>query len=483
MGSAELARPDPAGAAAEDAGLARVVVGRGERWSPQQGVALLQRAGERVEGRELERLLGGQVGKDRGDPLGERGLAASLGAGQQQVVPAGGGDLDGEAGVVDARRRRPCRPRRAAARRARPAAGCPTSVRPEAPAGPPRRRARRPPGRASARRAPRRRAPAPPRGPGARGRRPGGCPGGTAASTIGSTPGTARRPPVRVSSPMKTEPVTSARAELAVALSTASAIARSKWVPRLGRSLGREQDRDPLGRRPVQSGVVDGHPAPVRRLVDGQRRAAPPGSGRPGPARRRPGRRRGGRWRRRARWSGVAETGISRSPARARPARGPCRAAAPPPGRPGSPAGSPHGPRPTATPSRCSRASLASVIASWGEPCSRLVRVLTSQTTSAGPSRSTRSISPSSQRQLRSSSTIPRASRWSVGHPLAVAPERLVARPCLRHRCPPREQRRGRCPQGGPSPVAGCGEPASAVGCGRQVAQLTSIGCLTPVPV
>ena len=59
-----------------------------------------------------------------------------------------------------------------------------------------------------------------------------------AASTIGSTPGTDRSPPLSVSSPMKTEPVTSAWGSWPSALSTASAMARSKWVPRFGRSLG-----------------------------------------------------------------------------------------------------------------------------------------------------------------------------------------------------------------------------------------------------
>jgi hypothetical protein len=44
----DLAGADPAGAAAEDAGLARVVVGRGERRPPEQPVAFLERAGQGV---------------------------------------------------------------------------------------------------------------------------------------------------------------------------------------------------------------------------------------------------------------------------------------------------------------------------------------------------------------------------------------------------------------------------------------------------
>ena len=49
--------------------------------------------------------------------------------------------------------------------------------------------------------------------------------------------------------------------------------------------------------------------------------------------------------------------------------------------------------------------------ASCGDPHASCVRVLTSQATSTSPSRSTRSSSPSSHRQLRSSRTIPRSIR------------------------------------------------------------------------
>ncbi len=59
-----------------------------------------------------------------------------------------------------------------------------------------------------------------------------------AAITMGSTPGTERRPPDSVSSPMKT---VSWRAEAGTSASAAliaTAIARSKWVPLLGRSAG-----------------------------------------------------------------------------------------------------------------------------------------------------------------------------------------------------------------------------------------------------
>ncbi len=59
-----------------------------------------------------------------------------------------------------------------------------------------------------------------------------------AASTIGSTPGTERRPPLRVSSPMKRLPRSASCGATPAAASTATAMARSKWVPRFGRSAG-----------------------------------------------------------------------------------------------------------------------------------------------------------------------------------------------------------------------------------------------------
>ena len=63
-------------------------------------------------------------------------------------------------------------------------------------------------------------------------------PRAAAASTIGSTPGTERRPPSRVSSPMKAVASHGAAGTWPDAASTETAMARSKWVPRLVRSAG-----------------------------------------------------------------------------------------------------------------------------------------------------------------------------------------------------------------------------------------------------
>ena len=59
-----------------------------------------------------------------------------------------------------------------------------------------------------------------------------------AQSTIGSTPGTERRPPDRVSSPIRTVSSSDSLGTTSRAPRIAMAIARSKWVPRLGRSAG-----------------------------------------------------------------------------------------------------------------------------------------------------------------------------------------------------------------------------------------------------
>ena len=156
------------------------------------------------------------------------------------------------------------------------------------------------------------------------------------------------------------------------------------------------------------------------------------GRARAGPARRRPGRRPGGRSRRRARCVGVAANGISRSPGRARPGPAPSVAAARPPGRPGSPAGVTSWASAQRTPSRWSRLSLAGVTASWGEPCSRLVRVLTSHTTSAS-----RRAAPGRARPRRSAScgrarTSPCSARWRAATCSPYAPRAWLCSAWLR---------------------------------------------------
>ncbi len=98
---ADLPRPHPAGAAAEHARRGRRVV-RGEpRWPPHQPASLREDAGDGVQRRDLERLLGRQVGQDRRDALGDRRLAGPAGADQHRGVAARRGDLDGVADVLE----------------------------------------------------------------------------------------------------------------------------------------------------------------------------------------------------------------------------------------------------------------------------------------------------------------------------------------------------------------------------------------------
>ena len=55
---------------------------------------------------------------------------------------------------------------------------------------------------------------------------------------MGSTPATDRSPPAKVSSPTNRLSLSAAAGIVPSAASTATAIARSKWVPRLARSAG-----------------------------------------------------------------------------------------------------------------------------------------------------------------------------------------------------------------------------------------------------
>ncbi|GAA3674061.1 hypothetical protein GCM10022237_37000 [Nocardioides ginsengisoli] len=86
---------DPAEAAADDARLARIVMGRGEGRADHHPPPGVEDSRERVEGGELEGLLRVEVGQDRGQPFGEAGLSAALRPREQDGVPAGRGDLDG----------------------------------------------------------------------------------------------------------------------------------------------------------------------------------------------------------------------------------------------------------------------------------------------------------------------------------------------------------------------------------------------------
>ena len=129
-------------------------------------------------------------------------------------------------------------------------------------------------------------------------------PRAAAAITIGSTPGTERSPPVRVSSPMKTVPPSAARGIRPSAASTDTAIARSKWVPLFSRSAGESRIVIRFVAGQLELAVDDRHPAAVAGLVQRRRPVGRPGWCRPGRATRRPGRRSGGRALPAARWCG-----------------------------------------------------------------------------------------------------------------------------------------------------------------------------------
>ena len=95
-----------------------------------------------------------------------------------------------------------------------------------------------------------------------------------AAITIGSTPGTDRRPPVRVSSPITRVSLSASGWTSPQAVSTASAMARSKWVPRFIRSAGDSR---------IVTRLVAGHGKPelVTAIRTRSRASCRDGSGRP----------------------------------------------------------------------------------------------------------------------------------------------------------------------------------------------------------
>ena len=167
-----------------------------------------------------------------------------------------------------------------------------------------------------------------------------------AARVIGSTPGTDRRLPPSVSSPMNTDPSTSASGSWLSALSTASAIARSKWVPRLGRSQGESRIVTRLlvghGRWVLWTAIWQRDGAWLRETSHRPTMVSPAWPGETSA------------WTS-TRWPtapsramvGVVATDISRSPVRARRAPCPGAGAARRRGRPGSRVGGHRAPRPT----------------------------------------------------------------------------------------------------------------------------------------
>src|SRR5690606_19344128 len=70
-----------------------------ERRAAQQAAAGVEGAGDGVDGGHLERVAVVEVRQETGEPGGQHGLAGTGRADHEEVVPAGGGDLEGEAGV------------------------------------------------------------------------------------------------------------------------------------------------------------------------------------------------------------------------------------------------------------------------------------------------------------------------------------------------------------------------------------------------
>ncbi len=90
----DLTRTQEPGAAAEQACRGDRVVRRAER-RMREDPAPGQQAGHRVQLRGLEGLLPRERRQDRGEPPGEHGLAGAGRAHHEDVVTAGGGDLEG----------------------------------------------------------------------------------------------------------------------------------------------------------------------------------------------------------------------------------------------------------------------------------------------------------------------------------------------------------------------------------------------------
>ncbi len=71
VSAADLARTDPAGAAAEQADPRGGVVWREERALGHQALVALEHSGERQNRGQLQCLIEREVGQDAGHPLGE----------------------------------------------------------------------------------------------------------------------------------------------------------------------------------------------------------------------------------------------------------------------------------------------------------------------------------------------------------------------------------------------------------------------------
>ena len=297
-------------------------------------------------------------------------------------------------------------------------------------------------------------------------------PRSAAAITIGSTPGTERSPPARVSSPMNTTPVERAARHDAGGAEHGDRDGQVVVGAALGQVGRREQDRGTAGGRPLELAVDDRHPAPVAGLVE---RGVGPADEHGGHlARRDVGLdvdevADGAVERHRVAWS---RTAFRPAPRRGRRSTAPRRGRSTATRSTRTSSGRTSCSSAHRHTSRCSRSSRTGSTASCGDPHPSPRRVLTSQATSTSPSRSTRSSSPSGHRQLRSSSTIPRSvGEQPGGEGLAVGTQRLSAGRGRRHVVTSCEEdhrcsRRGRSARAVP-----CGRARRATaGCGRLVA-------------
>ena len=85
-------------ASADDRGRASRVVGVAERWPGDERGLWWEGAGDGVDGRDLQRACGIEVGEQGGETFGEHGLSGAWRTGEEHMVAAGRGDLEGLAG-------------------------------------------------------------------------------------------------------------------------------------------------------------------------------------------------------------------------------------------------------------------------------------------------------------------------------------------------------------------------------------------------
>ena len=217
-----------------------------------------------VDPRHLERLVGAERRQQAGEAAGQHRLAGPRRAGEEQVVAAGGRELEGptgaflpaDVGEVRLGRRRQCRRRRGART-------APARPRPEG-TPPPRRDARPVPARFRRE---------PPRAADSTAQSIRSRPARLAPSAAARTPPTGRIRPSRASSPTAAWVARSSDATWCEAPRTASAIGRSKPEPSLRRSAGA---RFTVMRRAGQKSSAEAMPLRTRCFASWQARSARP---------------------------------------------------------------------------------------------------------------------------------------------------------------------------------------------------------------